>query len=540
MLSQNHTHCILYFFAFVVALPITMSIAIGNDDPEGDAFKSEVEAPRGTVQLSSEPGGAFYVDETLLNEYKALKARVRLVRDEIAAGKSSSEVALKELVEIEAESARLRKAIDSNKTFVTAFKVFRKSQELSFPLADSRCVVIRGDDVTIRGWKGPGIKAVVEKTVLAKEQPPETEFQDIKMLHEVSVPEDIVGKTPTQRAADEVEFENSAAGRKMSPDQLAARHEFVRKLVASFEIYSDFQGKMANNLSVSGLKHNQGNRQLSTRIRAPGGGGSLTSHWKRHASVTIYVPPCDQLLVAGCMVSLDIEGIDGNLFLTTSQSRDRNYDGTFEVRAINGNLTIDQAPVRVIDRVSGSVDITATNEFVNSGTYHSNNFRTSSSYEPHSTMISNVAKNITGWFLRTNLHVNSPAGVIDIQNEYGNTHLILSDETRIDQPMRIISYSGHINVTGAKLLLETTPLYAHTMCGTLRVNLPAKILEESSFSTGIPQRSWHGLVTPTNGSFSTAKFERPMKAWENEDRKPGLDLISQSGRVSITTIPTEE
>ncbi len=536
---SHHSTCSLILLSVITVL-VSAPAAMGDDEADEQARKAEVNAPAGTAQLASGLGGSYYVDKTLIEKYKALKNRVQQIKDEIAAGHSSSASALKQLAEIEVESAKVRQAIDANKTFVAAFKVFKVTETTTFPLAASRRIVVRGDDVTIRGWEGPGIKPVVEKMILAKQKPPESEFAEIKMLHEVAVAEGLVGRTPEQRAADEEQFQNSPAGKQMTIEQLEARRIFLEKLFGGYKTYADFQGRAVNNLSVSGLDYEKGNRQLTMRITSPEGGASVSSQWQRHAAVTIYVPPCKHVLVAGCMVKLDIANVKGNLLLTTAESRDRDYEGTFEVRKIDGNVVVNQAPVRILDEVSGNVQITATEEFVNSGTHHQGGFRTAYSFETQSTTISNVRKDLRGWFLRTDLHLSNLGGVIDVRNEYGETHLELHDQAKIDQPMRVISESGEINLTGPRSLLETIPIYAYTLCGTLQVNLTRKILDDVSFSTGSPRRGWSGFVTPLKERFSMERFERPIQAWENAQRNPGLDLISRSGRVSITTVPAAE
>ncbi len=498
------------------------------------ARPATVVAPAGTVQLRSAPGGAYYVDRGLLEQYEALKSRVRRVREMIASGTSSRRAALEELESIEAESAKVRLAIEANQQFVAVFKVFKKTEEQTFPLAPSRRIVVRGDNVTVRGWDGPGIKTVVEKVILAREQPPAAAFAAIRVQHQVAVPEDIVGKTREQRAADEEAFLNSPAGKKMTPAQLAARRAFIEQLFGGDDVFADFQGQAVNDLAVTGLRHEEGNRQLTIPIESPEGGASLSSQWQRHAAVTIYVPHCEHLLVAGCLVSLDIRNLRGNLLLTTRASRDRDYHGSFEVRNIDGDVTIDQAPVRLLDGVSGNVRFTATDEFVNSGTRHVDDSRTAYSFETKATEISNVQNNLVAWFLRTNLRVTGVGGVIDIRNEFGSTELDWRDQTKLEAAMRVVSESGTIKLTGPRKILESIPLYAHTLCGTLHSNLQRSILDDVSFSTGNPRRSWSGFVTPSQDRFAMDRFERPMQAWEGRDRSPGLDLISRSGQVSIT------
>ena len=60
-------------------------------------------------------------------------------------------------------------------------------------MALQRLISVTGDHVIVRGWEGPGIKCVVEKIIVAKEQPEDSEFDAIHVMHELTVAEDKVG-----------------------------------------------------------------------------------------------------------------------------------------------------------------------------------------------------------------------------------------------------------------------------------------------------------------------------------------------------------
>lgn len=501
-------------------------------DDDGPS-RSTVEAPAGSAKVASGRGGAYFADKDLVKRYNDLKSRLKTIKQEILEGRPSSKSALQELDEIEKQSKEIRETIDATKTFVSAFNAYKKTEEVLIPLAESKRIIMRGDSVTMRGWEGPDIKVVIEKVILAKEKPQPNEFDAMLVEHEVTIAEQLVGRTPAQRAADAQRFRESEAGKKMTSEQLASREAFVKKLFAGYSRFADFQGIEANVLSIGGLRHDQGNTQISYRINSSGGGATVSSTWKRHSTITVYVPKCNHVLVAGCMVKLDIAEIDANLTLTTSDSRDRDYEGAFVVRSINGNVTIDQAPVRTLEDVSGDVDCTVTNEFVNSGTRHSGGYRTSYTYETEATRFSNIKGNLVAHFLRTDLHLDHIGGLIDIRNEYGTTSLAVESAESIDRAMRVITESGQINLFASRECLESVPIYAYTQCGTIHTDLPRAVLDDIDISTGTPVRNWQGFITPSKEPFSMDKFERPAKAIDNEDRTAGIDLISHCGRVEI-------
>jgi hypothetical protein len=252
--------------------------------------------------------------------------------------------------------------------------------------------------------------------------------------------------------------------------------------------------------------------------------------------MTVYVPPCQALAIRGCQVGLDVQSIEGDLVLTTHDSRDRKYDGSFAVRGVKGNVTINQAPVRALSDVSGNVRFIATSEFVNSGTRHVDDTRTFSHYETQATRIDRIGGDLLADFLRTDLWLAGIAGKLDVVNEYGTTHFTPGGGNA-GQPHRIVSESGAIHVEGPAKDLRAMPLFAYTQCGKLHTNLSREVLDDLSFGTSHPARSWQGFVTPSQERFDFQRMERPAAILENRDRSPGLDLISHAG--SITILATE-
>jgi len=513
--------------------------AQGPDDATNE-LKSVVVAPPDTLRMGSTLGGAYFVDKELYQRYEALKARLSQIREEIWRGDASSDVAMKSLTAIQRESKQLREELDRRKVLVSAFRVYSKTSEQIFPLADERLVIITGDDVIVRGWDGPGIKCVVEKIILAKEQQPDDSvFDSIQVKHEVKVAEEMVGLTRERRDQGEREFLASETGRKMTDEQRVGRKKLVDGIHHSYDDYLAFQGREANTIQLTGLSHQEGNRNLIMRINSPGGGAVSSSQWQRHAKMTVYIPACKYLAIRGCLAGLDIQSIDCDLLLTTHGSKNREYEGSFTVRGVNGNVTITQVPVRVLSEVTGDVLFTASNEFVNSGTHHGRAGRTMSSYETHKTRIDHIGGDLQATFLRTDLSLSAIKGTLDVTNHYGSTHLTVN-AVDTDRAHRVVSESGRIRVDGPASILEKTPIYAYTQCGRLQTSLSRDILARASFSTGHPRIGWHGFVTPSKDRFDLRKIERPAAALENRERAAGLDLISHAGSVTIVTTETTE
>lgn len=524
---------IIYWWTTLL-LVIVWSPAMFADDDEHS--KSKVSAPPNTVEVASTLGGGYFVDKELVNLSKALKEELTLIRNKIRERKVTSSEAIKQLELIESKRVDIAKAIETQKILISAFNVYTKNETIEFPLSKEKLVIVTGDRIRIRSWAGPGIKCKLEKTILAKTQPEDSEFDEIKIIHQAGNASAIFGRTTGERWEDEVDFLESEEGRQLTNEQLARRKQLIKEqIIDPKQKYAPFQGKECNHIQLNGLTWNEGNRQLSMTIESDGGGASHSSQWRRHAKLTIYIPACNWVLARGCLCEVDIAEINANVMLTSAGSRDRDYEGRFIVSNITGNVTIDQVPVRGLANVNGNVVFVATEEFVNHGTRYQGGNRTAYSFETASTSICNVTGSFKARFLRTNLEVKNVEGAIDVQNEFGDTNFKLEKPFDVSVANRIVSESGTIqlDVDADADLLSKIPLYSYTLSGTLHSNLDRTILEESGFSTGNPRRNWHGFVTASNNKFSLGKYQRPRDALENRQRSAGLDLISRGGSVKI-------
>lgn len=518
--------CLVFSFNSITG---PLNLLADDDDPT----KSKVAAPPNMMEVSTTLGGAYFVNKALIQKSKLLQNQLSNVRDQIRAGEISSATAMERLASIETKLQLVRASIEEQKILVSAFNVYTKTVEEIFDLGEEKLVILTGDKVRIRGWQGPGIKCVLEKTIVAKEQPDEEAFAQIQVEHQLDSAESIVGETFEKRELSEREFLASEDGQQMTEAQLASRRALIESINASKTKYKPFQGKRCNILGVKGLTFQEGNKNLSLEIMSEGGGGFHSSKWQRHATLTVYLPVCNWVAVRGCKVGVDILGVESNLLLTGNGSRDRDYEGSFEVGNIKGDVVIDQAPIRKLFKISGNIEFVATDEFVNSGTTHEGGTRTAHSFDTQATEIRDVDGNLSAWFLRTHLSLQGIAGIIDVRNEFGDTELSLDKSFDCETTHRIVSENGTIDVTGSNRLLEKLSIYAHTLCGTLFTNLNRDILDDVSFSTGQPRRNWSGFVTPSQDRFSMSKFERPADALANKQRSAGIDLISKTGSVKV-------
>src|SRR5262249_28250367 len=157
----------------------------------------------------------------------------------------------------------------------------------------------------------------------------EEHLKGLSVRHTHGKAPQVVGRTEAEVEAEEQAFLASEKGKALDDKSRQARQALVREIAESFSVYRDFQGKDIDTFEIVGLTHQQGNRQITVDIKSPNGGGSLGSDWRRHAALTVYVPKCKAVVLRGCLVGLDVSGLDANLILTSADSHNRNYDGTF-------------------------------------------------------------------------------------------------------------------------------------------------------------------------------------------------------------------
>jgi hypothetical protein len=479
-------------------------------------------APPNTKQVGTAIGGAYFVDSDL-----ALSAEK--IRTQIVEARKQKKVSNAQIEQLEADLKHAESQIDQEKQLVAAIKTHQKSVEQIFDLGDEKRVILVGDNVRIRSWKGPGIKCVLEKTILSNEEPKQEEFDQIKLVHEFGSVETLVGKTIEQQEKEFRQFLKTENGKQMTPEDISFREQLRSE---SHRKYSSFQGVECNSLKLEGLR--KGNRSILMKIVLPDQGATHFSQTRRQANLTVYLPTCEWVAVLGCLEKVDIIGLNSNLVLTTDASKNREYDGSFEVRGVQGDVVIDQVPIRKLTNVSGNVDFIATKEFVNSGMMHSNGTRHARHFATATTRMSTIKGNVKAWFLRTDLRLSKIKGSVNVKNEFGDTWINLDECLDEKQTHRLVTESGLIEVVGDAEEFKRVPLYANTLCGSIFTNVDDDFLEDNSISfksLGHPERSWSGMAFPEG--IRHHSWQRPTAALDDRQRQAALDLISRGGTIRI-------
>ena len=130
-------------------------------------------------------------------------------------------------------------------------------------------------------------------------------------------------------------------------------------------------------------------------------------------------------------------------------------------------------------------------------------------------------------------------GPLDVRNDFGDTRLYV-DSPLADAAHRMLTQAGRIDAQFADEPAASLDLFATTIHGGVRTNLPESRLKEfHMISSDIERRrlNWNGYRTsrPDEGPFATFEFLKRIAATlENQPRKSGLDLISRNGTITVT------
>jgi hypothetical protein len=302
-------------------------------------------------------------------------------------------------------------------------------------------------------------------------------------------------------------------------------------------IFQPLQGREVDVISLKGISHQEGNRQITLEVRSPNGEASMSSHWQRHATLTVYVPACNAIAVKGGLGGLDVESVKAQLLIRGDGDRD--YNGRFSVRGLTGALVAERIPLQSIDDVSGGVEVTMTTYLGNSGTRHADNTRTSYVFVPEAYVYKNIQGGFRGRFVRADLKLEAVASKVDVANEYGKTVLV-AEKPLAAAAHRIVSNGGQIEIQLGKESLGELPVLAVSESGTVRLGFQDRSFEDVSWngplgSTG-ELRGWRGFerkVPSAAGDSFFERFDRIGKIIAGEERTPGLDLVNRGGSIQI-------
>src|SRR5262249_23220954 len=131
--------------------------------------RAVAQAPDNHVELKDTVSGSYFIAKPLKEQYDRLLARLRTLKSDIEADRTSGPEASRELRQLQEELQRLRQQIQDQMVFVPIAKTQTQTETVTFDLGAERCLVITADNLRIVGWDQPGVKCELEKTVLSSD-----------------------------------------------------------------------------------------------------------------------------------------------------------------------------------------------------------------------------------------------------------------------------------------------------------------------------------------------------------------------------------
>ncbi len=492
-------------------------------------------APPDYKMLKRTLGGAYFVKKSFKEKYDQIKSQLKELKKEIAAGKISSWQATRRLKKLKEELIVINKLMEDDKILVSPAKVFQQTETTEFKLSKEKFLVINADGITLKGWDGETVKCVLEKKILTDgKAPAKEEFQSVQVIHKQGIFPGYVGQTKEWTDNKIFEVEND---KKLTDEFKEIRVKWLRSSRERYQEFEKFQGREIDRIKVFGLAHRQGNRHIFYEATSPTGGGIAGGSWIRHASLTVYVPKCQKIILGGYRTRLKVENVNSDLII--SESGGQGNEGVFLIKDLEGNLRVKNALLHSVENVNGNVLIENTISRSLGGSsqpWHTKIMSSGSSVE---TSFKNIKGDLKLWFQKADLKIESVTGQIDVLNEFGNTELIF-EKNLADKAHRIISLSGSIRTRIRKPKEFSLPVIAATSSGSVRSNLFNSHIndfmvfnEDSSDGT---RRYWQGLRSEKTNEHKTMDYSRILrinKAFNNLERSPGLDLISRNGLVIV-------
>jgi hypothetical protein len=527
-----------------LCLLITAGFLAGSDPVDRVVRAEEPKVPTAQAPPNQDVhyfavGGVYYVAKDLKQRRDRLIEQMQSLKNQVDESDISGDEALHRLKNLDLDLDSLQKRLDETKMFVTPFKTSTQTDTVTFELGPEKLVVITADDLRVESWAGPGVKCFLEKTVFtAGKEPAEPQLKALEVVHQRGRFPQIVGRTAAEIEADERKFLDSPDGRKLNAAQRVSRNTLVHQISDSYAVYRDFQGKEIDSIQIRGTEYDQ-NRSISFGTKSDNGGGTLGSTRQRHVKLTVFLPACRSVALRGCLVGLLVQNLKTALVITNADSRDRDYEGRFELTNHVGSVRVEHVPLQKIDQVQGDVRLLLTEEFSNTGTASRGDWRVTYAPAPSALACTNITGSFTAWCGRMKLKLAGLAGQIDVRNEFGDTELKL-DRSISKHAHRVVSQAGRIDALVPRALLDRIPLFAATSHGKVETNVDRDVLDELNFGTPGPEpgviRNWREFVSKSEtGSFEKqfATIVRMGLALAGEDRSPGLDLISRGGIVAV-------
>jgi len=535
-------------FVLLCFLGVAVQLAALADNTRAEEpLRLKTELPKDQLIVGGKPGGFYYAAKDLKEQYDKLLGRVQTLRAEIGGRKISSQEATAQVRKLQEDLQKVRQLIDASKTFVSPGVLETKTETIEFGLGPDQLLFLNNIvKVRLVGWDEPQVKCVLEKIVIGDgKQSLDEHFAGMRLVHRHGLEKEVVGRSATERQADEIAFLASPDGQRLTDAQRTARAAWIAKAFAASDFFRLFQSRPIDCIELEGLTYQQGNRQVQYEINSRGGDGRAGSMWQRHASLTIFVPRCNGVGLRGGTAGLEAEGLKAPLVVRGDGDRD--FNSQSYVRDHEGPLTVENVQLETIKNVRGDVSVTVTSDRGNSGAEHTAGQITLYSEAPATFTYRKIEGDFTAQLLKVNLQLAELNGRVDVNNQFGDT-LFVVEAPLTAAAHRIVSESGGIRLQLANNALQSAPLVAATECGTVRVMENTPPLTEGNITTwhenGLVRRTYRGFITKSDAQPPFDRIE-PFQRLETirapqGQSKPGLDVLSRAGAVLVEPLAPSE
>jgi len=479
--------------------------------------------PDGQVTIESVLGGEYVIARALKGRYDKLVSRTKVLRARIVNRQIDEDSARDALKELQKELREAAAEIERTKKLVTAVEVHTTKTQLDFEFGPERNLVIVAKKVRVIGWDQTKVRYVLEKTVLsAGKEDVKEDFAGIRVVHRQGLSPDVVGHT-------EEEFIRQMKGEATELSALQAR--LVREKVEKYAPFRAMQGRSVDVVEVNGLTYKEGNRQIPIELRGESGRSSW-SEWRRHASLTVFVPTCNSVGIRGGLAGVEVESLKGSPAIVGEGDID--YSARSRAVGISGGITAHNISLHVLDRIDGNVSLRRTAYKENAGNSYRGNSRTVFPGAPPPLKCMNIDGDLDLELTRADLTLESISGSVDVRNDFGNTTFIATQPLTA-RSHRFVSELGAIEITIPKASVTERAFLALTECGTVAcVNASRRLLEDRSFSSstqpGPARRNWKGF---TSRIPLFVLVDRINCGLSGENRVDGIDVINRGGSIRV-------
>ena len=261
---------------FSTILVIVDVLVLGSLALADDPAKARPRAPADYQIVSSDRAGAYFVARPLKDRYDKLVGQLATLRRDIAEARITSHEARGRVDRLSSELQSLKQQIEEAKIYIPGAAVHNATTTEAFPIGAADFLLIDASDVELRGWDKPEVRFVVEKAVLSvDEKGVDDDLAGIRLLHRKASGKELFG------------FYKNIAGK---PEWKSDWEQFQ---------FKEYLGREFFYIKIAGLIYQEGNRQITVEVKNEQGGGAMSSQWRRHARLVVYVPKCGRIGVRG-------------------------------------------------------------------------------------------------------------------------------------------------------------------------------------------------------------------------------------------------